>query len=132
MFFPDSGHTWFYIWEYLRGKLSWYWQLWWWNGDRYNGDWKNGKKNWIWRIYLAESEETYYWFWKDDQPDGYGWWYFKNWDEYEWDRKDWQMTWEWVLTYADWTQYQWEFTDGEKHWKGTLIYPDGSSLTRST
>ena len=78
-----------------KGTLTWS------NGDRYEGEWKNGKENGQGTM-TRSTGNKYEGEWKDGKENGQG---IENW--------------------SDGDKYVGEFKDGEKHGQGTYTSSDG-------
>ena len=72
------------------------------NGDKYEGTWKDNKKDGKGSFYYNEKEEVYRGNFINDYPNGNGIYYFKNGDRYEG-----------------------LFKDGKKHGEGTIFFANG-------
>jgi hypothetical protein len=75
------------------------------DGSRYDGGWKNEKRN-GYGIWVRPDGTKYAGEWVDDKPDGLG-----------------------MLTNADGLIFNGEWKAGKRNGKGTLIYKDGTTLT---
>ncbi|TNV82428.1 hypothetical protein FGO68_gene4340 [Halteria grandinella] len=72
------------------------------NGDRYEGDFKDGKRNGAGTYWHAASRDVYDGNWLNNQESGSG-----------------------VLKFGDGGLYEGEFSEGKFHGKGNYTYPDG-------
>ena len=75
------------------------------NGDKYDGQWKDDKKEGKGYFFYKETGEVYKGNFSNDLPNGIGIYYFKNGDRYEG-----------------------SFKDGKKHGKGTIIFKNGGKF----
>ena len=88
------------------------------NGDIYEGNWKNNKKEGKGVYYFNQKGEKYKGNFFDDYPNGKGIYYYKNGDRYEGMFKDGKEHGEGTIFYADGGRFKGEFKNGLKHGKG--------------
>ena len=88
------------------------------NGDKYDGNWKDNKKEGKGSFFYNEKGEIYKGNFCNDLPNGMGIYYFKNGDRYEGMFKDGKMHGEGTIIFANGGKYKGEFKNDVKHGKG--------------
>ena len=88
------------------------------NGDKYEGNWKDNKKDGKGSFYYNEKEEVYKGNFINDYPNGNGIYYFKNGDRYEGLFKDGKKHGEGTIFFANGGRFQGFFKNNLKHGKG--------------
>jgi len=125
-----QGHT-------INGKKNGPGTMFWNNGDIYNGNWRNDKRNGCGKF--ESSEFVYEGDWKDDQMHGEGtitWYNGVDWTWMEGDvyEGEWvhnkmcgkgKMTYYIDLDVDQKNEYEGDFKDGQRHGSGTMRYSNG-------
>ena len=94
------------------------------NVDKYEGGWKDGKKNGKGTMKF-ENGVIYDGDWKDDKIHGKGTVTFKNGDKYEGEWKDDKMDGKGTWTSKNGYKYDGDWKEGKRHGKGTLTLKNG-------
>ena len=94
------------------------------NGDKYEGGWKDGKKNGK-GTYTSKNGYKYEGEWKDNKMDGKGTYKFKSGEKYEGDWKDDKMDGKGTLTLKNGVIYDGDWKDNKMDGKGTLTCENG-------
>ena len=95
------------------------------NGDRYEGNWKNDKKEGKGTYYFTQKGDIYKGYFLNDYPNGKGIYYYKNGDRYEGMFKDGKKDGEGIFTYANGGRYKGSFKNDEKDGKGEYKNQNG-------
>jgi clan AA aspartic protease (TIGR02281 family) len=99
------------------------------NGDKYVGEWKNGKANGKGTIKLADGDK-YVGEFKDNKFSGSGTYYVRNGDKYVGQFKFGKQNGQGTFTYGEGQRkganYIGEFSDGKYNGQGTFTFPNGS------
>ena len=95
------------------------------NGDRYEGNWKNDKKEGKGTYYFTQKGDIYKGYFLNDYPNGKGIYYYKNGDRYEGMFKDGKKDGECIFTYANGGRYKGSFKNDEKDGKGEYKNQNG-------
>lgn len=96
------------------------------NGDCYEGEWMDGKRNGR-GIYRISSMNAFYeGEWKDGKQHGQGTFTYSSGDFYEGEWKDGKQHGQGTLIYANGGCYKGEWKDGKEDGQGTYTYPSGA------
>jgi len=92
---------------------------------KYEGEWKDNKKNGVGRIWWSNGDR-YLGDWANDSKEGFGYMMWENGDSYEgnW-RADLREGSDCKYTYANGGVFQGCYTNDERHGEGSFIWPDG-------
>ena len=88
------------------------------NGNKYDGNWKDNKKEGKGSFFYSDKGEVYKGDFVNDLPNGKGIYYFKNGDRYEGMFKDGKKHGEGIIFYRNGDKYKGEFKNDLKHGKG--------------
>ena len=95
------------------------------SGNRYEGEWKDKKKNGQGTYYLSNGERQYEGEWKDDKKDGRGTLFIANGERYEGEWKDGKQNGTGTYYYANGDRYDGGWKDGKQNGTGTYYYANG-------
>ena len=98
------------------------------NGDKYLGDWKNGRKH-GWGTYTYSNGQKYVGDWEKDKRHGEGTHTFPSGNEYIGDWKDSTMHGQGTLAWANGNKYVGHWKNNTMHGQGTFTWADGSTTT---
>jgi len=94
------------------------------NGDKYVGDWEDGKRTGQGTYTYADGEK-YVGEWKDDQNNGQGTYTWPDGEKYVGEWKDDQNNGQGTFTWPDGEKYVGEWKNGKRTGQGTFTYADG-------
>jgi hypothetical protein len=97
----------------------------WANGDKYVGEWKDGKRRGQ-GTYTWANGNKYIGEFKDNKQHGQGTSILVNGDKYVGDYKDGKWHGQGTYTWANGNKYVGEYKDGKWHGQGTMTYPNGN------
>jgi len=92
---------------------------------RYEGEWKDNKKNGVGRIWWSNGDR-YLGDWVNDAKEGYGYMLWENGDCYEGDwKKDLREGTQCTYTYSNGGTFIGTYSNDERHGEGAFVWPDG-------
>ncbi len=94
------------------------------NGDRYEGEWKDGKRDGQGTYYFANGNR-YEGEWKDNNRNGQGTYYFASGGRYEGEWKDGKRDGRGTLYHASSVRYKGEWKDDKQNGQGTYYFANG-------
>jgi hypothetical protein len=94
------------------------------NGDKFEGQFKDGKFNGFGTYHFANGDK-YVGEFKDDKRHGQGTFYFADGNKYIGELKDGNKHGQGTFYWSDGDKYVGEFKDGKRHGQGTLYWADG-------
>ena len=94
------------------------------NGDRYEGEWKDGKRDGQ-GIWYRSNGERYEGQWKYGEITGHGTYYFANGERCEGEWKDGEIVGRVTWYYSNGDRYEGEWKDGRQHGHGTYYFANG-------